>query len=303
MWILSGAQIGPRRADIPVNVSIAEPTERPDAFREKLLEQALSLPLGDRVALARVVALCEQPAATPQDVALEAGRDESFAAILLRLANSAFSGSVTRVADLYTAITRLGFRQVQALALSIPGMRLLETPHDGLELARRELHRHAIRVGLAARAIAPAGVGAERALAAGILHNLGLNVISLYARDEFRHLLEACRRGEQFREAEDWIFGFSHADLGAMLAERWSYPAELVVAIRDHDSPEPQSMLGWVVQVADLLVRSHGVGVEPPRPLPENVPLPGFDVGRAHTLVGDLVAAQNRFDDYRDDEH
>lgn len=273
-----------------------EPLARDSRFIEELVERALALPVGDPASLLRVAELCELSSSTPQLLALEASHDEAFSALLLRVANSAASYSATRVADLPTAITRLGYARVAALALASPGLRMLQGPADGLEWARHELHRHAIRVGLAARALAPAGIDHERALAAGLLHNLGLNVIAANAPDEFRYLLEADARGEQFWEAEDWIFGFSHADLGALLAERWSYPLDLVVAIRDHDAPAPQTQLAALVQAADVLVRRLGVGIEPARELPRRALLPGFDLEAAAERVADLAAAQDRFD-------
>jgi HD-like signal output (HDOD) protein len=278
-------------------MSATEPTARDERFREELVERALALPVGNTQALLRVAELCELPSVTPQLLALEVSHDESLSALLLRTANSAASYSAARIADLPTAITRLGYRRVAALALGAPGLQMLQRPADGLEWARFELHRHAIRVGLCARGLAPAGVDPERALAAGLLHNLGLHVIAAYAPQEFRYLLEANDRGEQFWEAEDWIFGFSHADLGALLAERWSYPLDLVVAIRDHDAPAPQTALGALVQVSDVLVRKLGVGIEPERELSRDVPLPTPDLATAEARVADLVAAQDRFDE------
>jgi HD-like signal output (HDOD) protein len=277
-------------------MSATEPTARDERFREELVERALALPVGDTQALLRVAELCEQQSVTPQLLALEVSHDESLSALLLRTANSAASYSAARIADLPTAITRLGYRRVAALALGAPGLQMLQRPADGLEWARFELHRHAIRVGLCTRGLAPAGVDPERALAAGLLHNLGLHVIAAYAPQEFRYLLEAQERGEQFWEAEDWIFGFSHADLGALLAERWSYPLDLVVAIRDHDAPSPQTALGALVQVCDVLVRKLGVGIEPERELSREVRLPTPDLATAEARVTDLVAAQDRFD-------
>jgi HD-like signal output (HDOD) protein len=277
-----------------VHVTYDRP-ERDDRFRDELIERAMSLPLGDQIALARVADLCDHPAATPAGIAFEASRDESFAALLLRVANSAYSASALRVAELPTAVTRLGFRRVQALAIAAPGLQLLRGPADGLEWARHELHRHAIRVGLGARMLAPATVDPERALTAGILHNLGLNVIALFAPQEFRYLLASPSRQEPFSEAEKTIFGFSHGELGAVLAERWSYPGDLVIAIRDHDSPSPENELARVVQVADLLVRAHGVGIEPPREL-SHVTLPDLNLVAAHQKLGDLIAAQDAFD-------
>src|SRR5438046_784600 len=105
--------------------------------------------------------------------------------LLLKLANSAYSMSATRVSDLPTAVSRLGLRLVQGLAVAAPGLRLLAGPNDGLQTARVGLHKHAVRVGLAARMLAPPGVDADKALTAGIVHNLGLNVISLHAPREF----------------------------------------------------------------------------------------------------------------------
>src|SRR4051812_22231557 len=45
----------PARVD---DSSVSEPLPRDDRFREELIERALSLPLGDQAALARVAQLC-----------------------------------------------------------------------------------------------------------------------------------------------------------------------------------------------------------------------------------------------------
>src|ERR671937_1007386 len=137
--------------------------------RARLLERAASLPLSNAAALVRLSQLCDSPSASASGIALEAARDEGFAALLLKLANSAYYASASRVADLATAVARLGLRTVAGLAIASPGLRLLNGPRDELAAARRELHRHAVRVGLAARMLAPAGIDSEHALAAGVL--------------------------------------------------------------------------------------------------------------------------------------
>src|ERR1051326_1620748 len=50
-----------------------DPGVRSDAL-ERLLERSDALPLGNRAALARIVALCDEPSATPAGIALEAAR-------------------------------------------------------------------------------------------------------------------------------------------------------------------------------------------------------------------------------------
>jgi HD-like signal output (HDOD) protein len=236
------------------------------ALRDEIVERALTLPLGNLAALNRVARLCGEPTATPAGVALEAARDEAFAALLLRLANSAHSHSVARIADLPRAVTRLGLGLVQGLALAAPGFRLLRGPADGLGEARRELHRHAVRLGLGAWTLAAGDIDPDEALAAGLVHNLGLNVLSMAAPDLFGVVVAGARAGVPVREIEEERLGFTHAELGGLVAERWSYPLSLVLVIRDHDAAEPTSDLGRLIRLCDLLARESGAGIEPPHP-------------------------------------
>jgi HD-like signal output (HDOD) protein len=193
-----------------------------------------------------------------------AAADPSFAATLLRIANSAASASRYPIADLQTAVTRLGTRMVGMLAVAAPTLRLLAAPEDELSDVRREIHRHSIRVGVVAREIAPGSIHAETALAAGLVHNVGLGVLSLYAPVGLRRTLAASAPGLPLWALEREVFGFSHAELGGLLAREWRYPDFLVGAIEEHDAEEPASPLAALVQVADLLVRESGVGIEPP---------------------------------------
>jgi HD-like signal output (HDOD) protein len=259
-------------------------------LRTRLLEEAVSLPLGDQAALMLVADLCRDPCTPPNEIAEAAARDESFSSTLLRVANSAAVAATAKAADLTTAVVRLGSCFVESLAVSTPTLRLLAAPSDGLELPRRELHRHAIRVGLLARAIAPAGVDPNRALAAGIVHNLGLGVLSLCARSGFRRLLDATASGGEFLRVEAELFGFTHPQLGGLLARRWCYPDTLVEAIEDHAEERPRTQLAALVQVADLLVREAGFGIEPPRAHePELLRLAGVDDQQAFVAAMSLL--------------
>jgi HD-like signal output (HDOD) protein len=234
-------------------------------LRDRLLGQAISMPLGNQQALSEVAALCRSPETDSGAVAAKVALDEGFAATLLRVANSAALAGASRVDDLATAVARLGFCFVECLAIAAPSLRILATAHDGLETARHELHRHAVRTGVLARVLAPPAILPDQALAAGLVHNVGLSVLSIHARSGFRKVMEAAATGEQLPEVEHRLFGFSHPELGALLGESWGYPTELVTVIREHADEHPSTQLAALVQVADLLVRAAGMGVEPPR--------------------------------------
>lgn len=237
-------------------------------LRDNLIEQAVTLPLGSQPALVRVAYLCQLHGATITEIARAAAADANFAATLLRIANSAASASRYPISDLPTAVTRLGTRMVGMLAVAAPTLRLLTTPQDELAVVRRELHRHSIRVGVVARELTPPSIHPETALAAGLVHNVGLGVLSIYAPVGLRRAGEAAyAAGTGLAEHELRALGFTHSELGGMLAREWRYPAFLVTAIEEHDSPQPSTPLAALVQVADLLVRESGCGIEPPVPL------------------------------------
>ena len=279
-------------------MTLAASSHRPygDALRDDIVERALTLPLGNLAALNRVARLCASPTATPAGIALEAARDEAFAALLLRLANSAYSHSVQQIADLPRAVTRLGLGLVQGLALAAPGFRLLRGPADGLGEARRELHRHAVRLGLGAWTLASGDVDPDEALAAGLVHNLGLNVLSMAAPETFGLIVAGAQAGIPTAAVEEERLGFTHAELGALVAERWSYPLSLVCAIRDHDAEEPPSSLARLVRLCDQLARESGAGIEPP--LPELV----ADAEAARERVRPVFEAHGRVESRPDED-
>jgi HD-like signal output (HDOD) protein len=277
-----------------------------DELRERLLKQGASLPLRNQAALGRVVALCDDRNATAQGVAIEAARDEAFTAALLRVANSAYSGSVVRIGSLTDAVSRLGFGLVQGIAINSmasPGPGFLRDVEDDRADPLTELHRHSIRTGIVARALAPASVNAELALIGGLLHNIGLTIVTLFAPKAFRQVLAAARRGAQLAPIEEEALGFTHAEIGALLAERWAYPPALVLGIHEHDAIQPTSQLAALIQVSDLAVRTIGIGIEPAAPVrPEVARAAGVDLSSIADRLTPLLEAQDRLEAWMQEE-
>jgi HD-like signal output (HDOD) protein len=237
--------------------------------RDRLIEEAVALDIGNPAMLVRIAEACGDPEAEARDIANSIQCDAAFAATVLRLANSAAFARGRQVGDLVGAVQRLGFRLVGSLALATPGMRLLQGTPDGLGEARQALHRHAVRTGLGARQLA-AGEDAELALAAGLVHNIGLAVVAHTTPEVFRRLVGLAAAGEPLREHEVELLGLTHGELGGLIAERWHYPLLLVSAIVEHDDPEPPGLAG-VVRAADLIAREAGVGVEAPELLSDEL--------------------------------
>lgn len=275
------------------NVRRVTETSAPPGMRDRLLDDACALDVGDPAILVRIAAVCGDQRSHARDVALLVQRDAAFAATLLRIANSAAYSRGRAVGELVAAVNRLGLTLVGSLALATPGLRLMEGPRDAFGAARRTLHRHAVRTGLGARQLAPIEDG-DLALAAGLVHNIGLAVLSRTVPEVFARLLARTDSGEPLRELELEMLGLTHAELGGLIAERWRYPLSLVTAMLEHDDPEPFG-LALPVRAADLIARDSGVGLEPSEPAhPSLYERLGIDERDARERLSGLFSAEER---------
>jgi HD-like signal output (HDOD) protein len=93
---------------------------------------------------------------------------------------------------------------------------------------------------------------------------------------------------------EEEQIGFTHAELGGLLAERWGYPLPLITVIMCHEDAHATGMSA-VVRVADLLAREAGVGVEPAEEIQvELATEAGVDLDAARERLAPLFQAQAR---------
>ncbi len=239
-------------------------TERLDA----LVRQARDLPaLPDTVV--RVMQISGNPKAGIADVAKALIFDQSLAARVLKLANSAFYGASRRIATVSEAVVILGMRTTRNLVMASGCQELLEQEVAGYGLPRGTLLRHSLACASAAQALAKRTKyrGAEEAFVAGLLHDIGKVVMNLYLRDQFREVLIQAASGETtYSDAERAVFSFDHAEAGAYLLERWNLPAALVSAVRYHHAPLDaltDSPLPCLVHVADAICMTLGIGLGP----------------------------------------
>ena len=101
---------------------------------------------------------------------------------------------------------------------------------------------------------------AEEAFIAGLIHDVGKLVLYQSFTREFTDAMNLCRT-EQLTLvlAEERVFGFTHQDIGAWVADEWGFSRNMVKAIELHNSPyimddEDESFVFVsLVHIADLL--------------------------------------------------
>lgn len=236
----------------------------------------------------RVLALAAREDVVPAEVCALVQADPALCAKLLRLANSAWFGFRREIATLDEAGVALGVDRLTSLALTACAGRWFRAGALG-EKRARDAWREAVASALAARLCArlAGACEPERAYTAGLLQDVGAHAVERCLPAEHAAIAEARASGIDRLAAERAVLGVDHAQLGAILAERWSLPPGLCDAIRWHHAPEragDAADLALAVHLGDELARSLVRGDEPARSL-----ACGDEPGRSRDPAGDLA--------------
>lgn len=193
-------------------------------------------PLPDTVA--RLATLVADPDSDIREISETVSLDVSLAADVLRLANSAALGHRTAITSVRDAAVRLGASTLLSLALAsrVGGGMLQALPAYGLQSG--VLWKRSVAASIAAeviRARARVPVPAEAGTAA-LLHDFGKIVLARHFGKQVLETLAlaAATDGLDLLETERVVFGLTHADIGAAVAEAWGLPLTIVDGIRDH---------------------------------------------------------------------
>ena len=180
-----------------------------------------------------------------------------ISAKLLRLANSvAFNPAGHQVADLKSAITRLGVNAVRTSAMSIVMSQLMRAKGmaDFAELTE-SLWDHSIKSAAAAKILAKATtrLNPDEAMLAGLIHDLGAFYMLYRATqyEELRHRPDSVR----------YLIIQWHESIGVALLNALGIPEEIVDATAEHDhlrtTPIPIRNFSDVIYVANMLAGGY----------------------------------------------
>ncbi len=199
---------------------------------ESILEDLVSLPSLPST-LVRINAMLDDPNSRLPDIGKAIAQDPSLSLKALRLVNSAFYGLREKANSVERAIILLGIKPTRNLILTAS---VFET----LRCGEQQLIRHSLAAATGARLFAKhLGAkspfdGAEEAFMYGLLHDVGKIVMRQYLAKEWERVLPAVTNGIRAHEAEAKEIGIDHAELGAILGQRWKLADDLVMAIKGH---------------------------------------------------------------------
>ncbi len=181
--------------------------------------------------------------------------DPALAAKLLRLVNSSLFGLSHEITSIRQAITLLGLRTVEMVAVGFALADAIGTRIDG-GFDYEAFWRRSLATAVVARMLArKAGLGlAEEAFVAGLVTDLGMVAIWQGA-PEIHKAIEELRTqtGRDTTEIETDLLGLTHARIGGDLLRRWELPDAICAAVSAHHGEELALLEGDSLALANVV--------------------------------------------------
>ena len=216
---------------------------QPAAGANQVIDRVLTcqnLPSLPGVAM-RVLELAQDRNVSSQEVAATIQSDPALTTKVLRTVNSAFYGLTTPCPSIKRATSLLGMNSVKAIVL---GFSLVESTNKaGLERSFDMLAywRRAVYTAAGARTIAMAlkTCDPEEAFVGALVQDIGVLAFAATLKGEYDTVLASVGPDhDQHAAGELAQLTVDHAQMGAMLAQRWRLPPQIVECIRwHHDAP------------------------------------------------------------------
>ncbi|MFH1024638.1 MAG: HDOD domain-containing protein [Planctomycetota bacterium] len=223
--------------DIPVTLFGEEPAhldERGIKLRLRRLRDLSTLPGVVHQILGRL----QNPNVDMHEIATVIEGDPALSIRLLRLANSAFFGLVTRVGTVHKALVTLGVNNVRKTIITAS---ILEKFKDVTQAETAGYWRHGLLTSRWTRQLLRErnlkGGILEDGLMAGLLHDTGKLAIWQFFPEANTEIRKLVHGGKTPDEAERLVISMSHPEIGAFLFQVWNFPTTLLQATCYHHAP------------------------------------------------------------------
>ena len=187
--------------------------------------------------------MIDDPESEITDIARNIAMDMSLTADLLKIVNSAQYMLSKKVDNITEAVKLVGLRGLKNLLFSYGTQKILKS---GL----KELWNHANRTAFYAYALARSYIKKKDLLddvyIGGILHDIG-KIIFFNAHPKLIGKISALARERAMNKDifEALSSGLNHAEIGALIAEKWNFPDHLITSIRYHHEPNAAPSEKW----------------------------------------------------------
>ena len=225
-----------------------------------------SLPTLPHVA-SQVMDLTMSSKASVRDISKILEGDPSLTSKVLKVANSAFYGLKQQVNSLELALVVLGMGEIGHLVMSVSVFSAFPDIPGKQSFDREGFWIHSSGCGHFARILAKKldepMLGGE-VFVGGLLHDIGKILLDEKRHDVFTDIFNrAINEDRSLYDVEKEVLGFTHAEVGLVLAQMWNLPVSIQEAIAYHHTPEQAEKAPFtvsIVRVADLFCKAKKIG-------------------------------------------
>jgi len=212
--------------------------ENMSVLSEEIVQNINSLPQFPENIL-NIQKLIEDPKSDMSSIARQISMDPALTADLLKVVNSAQYMLPNKVDNISSAVRMVGIKGVRNLLYSYGTQKVL-----GDDTAdKKRLWDHSYKTAYYAYTLMKNFLNSSNLLddayVSGILHDMGKIIFSSVHPELLEKIKGFCaERNLPSSTFEDLSAGMNHAELGALIAEKWNFPDRLVTAIRYHHDPD-----------------------------------------------------------------
>ena len=200
--------------------------------------------------------------------------DQGLSGRVLRIANSSFYARTHPLSSVKEAVMTIGLRNMQNVVTA----HIVKDFSSRFGSAEYVVWEHSLAVAVIAMTLAEKtrAETLEDAMLGGILHDVGKTVLCTVVPDEYNLISDAVyQKNLPAYSVESAVFGFNHANVGALLSQSWNFPEKIGIATAYHHMlktahTKAPDHLGLVclIDLANRYARLLGFSLRPP---PESV--------------------------------
>ncbi len=206
----------------------------------------------------RVIQICSDINFSTKELITVIEHDPIITLKTLKLVNSAYFGLSKKITSIKHAVVYIGANTIKNVAMAITTMGILpKEEHSGIN--RNSFLLHCLTTATLAKLIAKGRRVPESELTnyfiAGLLHDIGVILAAQLVKEQYREVIALVNtEGIPLHLAERRVLDFDHAEMSAILVEKWKFPENLINCIRNHHSlheMEDPPLLERVIFVAN----------------------------------------------------